>query len=346
MGLGVQASPNEPLEQPSKKAKTAAESGAAGALGDPLVTRATAHFMRDDVPFGAQACETEAKGRQGFEVGAELMEAKEVLLEPIPADAKLETHGVELLNVKAQLEAAGVREDSIDASNKDHRMAVGRVLIAAAEARFGPGRRGIHMADTSRVSGASVYGEATVRDTAVGKKLRAAHHAFHMDKFLPGVAKFWGHQGTHEGAKDFVDTYWQHWEQDFSSLGVSKEGAVKCVEDAAPGLVNLWVSLTPGEIEQQPLAVADRRTLRLGDFDLDKVSTVPVTFPTLKDTLTLLRSGTVPGTRWLWRPKMKFGEVLLFSTVWSPHSAVYLPDSGSEKSRQSAEMRIFIVEAE
>lgn len=306
--------------------------------------RATAHFMRDDVPFGAEVCETEAQGRQGFEVSAELMEVKELSLEPIPADAKLETHGVELLNVKDQLEAAGVREDSVDPKNKEQRCTIGRVLIEAAEARFGPGKRGVHMADTSRVSGASAYGEATVRDTGVGAKLRAAHHAFHMDKFLPGVAKFWGHQGTHEGAVDFVDTYWQHWESDFGALGVSKQGAVKCVEEASPGLVNLWVSLTPGEIEQQPLALADRRTLALASEDLHKVCTVPVNFPGLSDTLTLLRSNTVAGTRWLFRPRMRFGEVLLFSTVWSPHSAVHLQNS-SDKPRQSAEMRIFIVEA-
>mmetsp|Transcript_77518 Transcript_77518/g.240962 ORF Transcript_77518/g.240962 Transcript_77518/m.240962 type:complete len:167 (-) Transcript_77518:166-666(-) len=165
-----------------------------------------------------------------------------------------------------------------------------------------------------------------------------------MDKFLPGVAKFWNHAGKHEGAEDFVETYWKHWEPDFSPLGVNKDGVVKCVEDAAPGLVNLWVSLTPGAIEQEPLAVADRRTLALGDDDLHKVSSVPVTFPGLRDTLTLLRSCTVPGTRWLYRPKMRFGEALLFSTVSSPHSAVYLLD-GTAKPRQSAEIRLFIVES-
>jgi len=66
-----------------------------------------------------------------------------------------------------------------------------------------------------------------------------------------------------------VDTYWQHWEADFSRLGVSKEDAVECVEKAEPGAVNLWVSLTPWEIEQELLAVVDRTSLALADSDTD-----------------------------------------------------------------------------
>lgn len=307
--------------------------------------KARANFVRNDVPFGCtKATEAEAGSRQGFEVSADLMDTVEIELEPLPADARLEVHGVELLDVRAALEAAGVREDNVDPANKEHRIAVGKVLIEAAEKRFGGGKRAIHMADTSRVSGASVYGEATVRNTAAGSKLRAAHLAVHMDKFLPGVAKFWNHAGARAGAQDFVDTYWEHWKSDFGALGVGKEDAVNCVEGAAPGLVNLWVSLTPGEIKQTPLVVADRRTLDLGPEDLDKVSTVAVTFPTLKDTLTLVRSKVAASTRWLWRPKMRFGEVLLFSTPYTPHSAVHLVDGPEDAPRQSAEIRVFIVD--
>merc|ERR1711972_499873 len=110
------------------------------------------------------------------------------------------------------------------------------------------------MADTSRVSGAAVYGEATVRDTDPASSLRMAHHAFHLDKYLPGVAKFWGQSGVNEGAKAFVDTYWAHWAPDFARYDMDQAATVACVEQAAPGLVNLWVSLTKGEIEQEPLA--------------------------------------------------------------------------------------------
>lgn len=308
--------------------------------------RATAHFMRDDVPFGvADACEAEAKGRQGFAVAENLMESQTLLLEPIPLDASFEEQGVELLDVRTELEAAGVTEDNFDPTSKEHRLIVGSTLIAKAESRFGPGKRGVHMADTSRVSGAAVYGEATVRDTAPGSLLRMAHHAFHMDKFLPGVAKFWDKDGAHEGAKAFVDTYWQHWEPDFARHKMDKAATAKCAEEAAPGVINLWVSLTKGEIEQQPLVVMDKRTIDLqGEAGLRNVSTVPVTFPGLRDTLTLLRSRAARGARVYWRPRMRFGEVLLFSTTTTPHSAVWLPDAPPDRPRRSAEMRVFVVD--
>eukprot|EP00443_Scrippsiella_acuminata_P044854 CAMPEP_0115259666 /NCGR_PEP_ID=MMETSP0270-20121206/47942_1 /TAXON_ID=71861 /ORGANISM="Scrippsiella trochoidea, Strain CCMP3099" /LENGTH=341 /DNA_ID=CAMNT_0002675483 /DNA_START=57 /DNA_END=1082 /DNA_ORIENTATION=- len=321
-------------DPPLKKAKTCAPA------------HATAHFMKDDVPFGfADACEAGAKGRQGFAVAEELMEGQTLQLTPIPAEATFEREGVELLDVRAELEAVGITEDNFDPTCKDHRLAVGSVLIRKAEQRFGPGKKGVHMADTSRVSGAAVYGEATVRDTTPGSSLRMAHHAFHMDKFLPGVAKFWNKAGKQEGAKAFVDTYWQHWKPDFARFNMDEVATATCVEKERPGLVNLWVSLTKGEIEQQPLVVMDKQSIELeGEEGLRNVSTVPVTFPGLRDTLTILRSRAVEKGRWFWRPKMRFGEVLLFSTTTTPHSAVWLKDAPLDKPRRSAEMRIFIVD--
>jgi len=298
------------------------------------------------VPFGHSVCDIGAGGRQGYSVADHAMERHTLQLEAMPPGASLEREGVELLSVRDELEAAGITEDNCDLTKQEHRAAVGRVLIAKAEDRFGPGKKALHMADTSRVSGAAVYGEATVRDTTAGSPLRTSHQAFHIDKYLPCVAKFWGKRGSRDGAEAFVDTYWKHWEADFAKLGMGKAAVSACIAEASPGLVNLWVSLTPGEIEQQPLAVMDVRSTGLSErAGLDDVSAVPVTFPGLQnDTLTLMRASLAKRARFYWRPRMKFGEVLLFSTTATPHSAVWLPDAPRDTPRKSAEIRLIMAD--
>jgi hypothetical protein len=106
-------------------------------------------------------------------------------------------------------------------------------------------------------------------------------------------------------------------------------------------MVNAWVALTPGTIEQDPLAVMDLSSLAVRK---DAVATMPVEFPGFSDTITLVKENVLAADapRFLWRPSMRFGEVLVFLTAATPHSAVRLEDS-PDKRRQSAEMRVLLL---
>lgn len=310
-------------------------------------TKARGNFLRNDVANGSQsAIEIGSEGRYGFSVKPEYLETREFLLEPISTNTSLERHGVELLDLREELEAAGVTEHNCNISSREHRLAIGRVLIEAAERRFSPHIRAIHLADTSRVSGNSTYGEATVRDTDRESSHRNAHHVFHLDKFLPGIATLNGKEGALAGAESVVDAYWSHWKQDFTSFGVTKEMAANYIHANAPGILNLWVSLTPGEIKQEPLVVADKSTIALKCDGIDDASTVGVlnvNFPGLFDTISLLRARAVEGVRWLWHPNMRFGETIVLSNTNTPHSAVWLVEQPWSR-RKSAEIRVLMVE--
>ncbi|MDY6804689.1 MAG: hypothetical protein SXA11_12890 [Cyanobacteriota bacterium] len=310
-------------------------------------TKARGNFLRNDVANGSQeAIEFGSEGRYGYKVKPEYLETRQFLLEPISANTSLERHGVELLDLREELEAAGVTEDNCNISSREHRLAIGRVLIEAAERRFAPHIRAIHLADTSRVSGNSTYGEATVRDTDRESSHRNAHHVFHLDKFLPGIATLNGQEGALAGAENVVDAYWPHWKQDFASFGVTKEMAANYIHANAPGLLNVWVSLTPGQIKQEPLVVADKSSVALKCDAIDDASTVGVlnvNFPGLFETISLLRSRAVEEVRWLWHPNMRFGEAMLLSTTGTPHSAVWLADR-SWSRRKSAEIRVLAIE--
>jgi len=299
-----------------------------------------AQFLRDEVSFGDRELGPKSgQGRLGYSMPAELLESRPVQLWPIPADATLADNGFELLSITEALRGMGVTEENFDPTSQDHRCKVGSALIGAAQARFG--KRAIHLADTSRVSGSAVYGEATVRDTRAGSKLRAAQHIFHMDKFLPGIAKLYGHTTESDGARRIADAYWHLWEPDFNSFGVTKDAALSYIAGAAPGMLNLWVSLTPGEVINEPLAVADMRNILLDDSDIDLVSTHKVVFPGLEDTITVLRQRAIDGAKLMFRPRMRFGEVIMFSTTHTPHSAVWLPNAPTP-GRCSAEMRMLM----
>lgn len=305
--------------------------------------RATAHakFVRDDVRFGdGRFGPQPGSGRLGYAMPDELLEAHSVRLLPFPRDAELSEQGAELLDVSGALAEVGLTEATFDPENQEHRRLAGQVLMRAAEARF-PGNLAVHLADTSRVSGGAVYGEATVRSTG-SSRLRAAQHVFHLDKFLPGIAKLYGGSGARFGAEVIVDSYWPLWEPDFCRLGVGRAEAVGCTVGASPGMLNFWVSLTPGEIRQNPLAIADMRNLLLDDSDLDCVSTHAIVFPGLEDTITVLRPRATEVARLLYQPKMRFGEVIMFSTTHTPHSAVWL-EGAPDVSRTSAEIRLLLV---
>ena len=102
-------------------------------------------------------------------------------------------------------------------------------------------------------------------------------------------------------------------------------------------------ALTPGGVAQSPLAVADTSSVRLCCDADGSAATVPVVFPgKLSDTLTLMRADGTRDARWLWRPAMRFGEVLLFSTTATPHTAVWL-EGAPPARRVSAEIRLLVL---
>lgn len=310
-------------------------------LGEPRLAHAS--FLRGEVAFGEGRFGPQSgQGRLGYTMPPELLESCPIYLHPIHADATLAENGFELLDVSAALESVGVTEETFDPYSQEHRKIVGAVLIAAAEARFG--KRAVHLADTSRISGNAVYGEVTVRNTTPGSTLRAAQHIFHLDKFLPGIAKLYGKSGDFAGARRIVDAYWHLWGPDFEARGVSEEQVASYTEKADPGMLNLWVSLTPGKIVNEPLAVADMRNILLDDSDIECVSTHAIVFPgLLEDTITVMRKKATAGAKLVYRPDMRFGEVLLFSTTSTPHSAVWL-DGQPAVGRCSGEIRLLLVD--
>lgn len=309
------------------------------------ITRARANFLRNDVPFGVGSVIAGAEQRQGYKVCEEHMTEHTIELEPIPQEARLDVHGVELLDLREDLAAAGVWETTFSAERKEDRRAVGSAVLSAAARRF-PGKQQVHMADTSRVSGGAVYGEATVRCTKPGSGLRTGHHAFHMDSYLPGVAEIHGRNATvKEGARVFTDIWWHLWSSDMAARNLSKQDIVECLSNERHPLVTIWVALTPGEIQQQPLAVCDKRTFFPGHGELQNTSTQVVNLPGLPNaTITVLRERTVQGARWYWRPRMRFGEAFLLSTTSTPHSAVQLEGVPQDAGRTSAEVRIFLLD--
>ena len=103
---------------------------------------------------------------------------------------------------------------------------LGRVLLAAAQRRFGSQKRVVHLGDTSRVSGDAVYGEPTVRDTG-SSSARTAHYAAHIDKYLPGIAASAGQAGARAGAEAFLREYWRINGPDWEREGLEQSHVVR-----------------------------------------------------------------------------------------------------------------------
>lgn len=289
------------------------------------------------------------QGSQGYSLPDNCLQDATVELTPMGSaeSLSLEHNGVTRMNVQPELEAAGISERNFDPSISEHRRAVGSVLLAALEKRFN--KRALHLADTSRISPGAVYGEATVRDTG-SKTLRSAHHGFHVDKFWPGVRQLYGSTSEEDSVLATIHNYSKLWDDDWKCQGVSQQAAAHAMRGAGKAsdgcMVNAWVALTPGSIEQHPLAFIDKSSFKL---ECNSVATMPVIFPNLSDTITLVKENILNDNRggapqFLWLPSMQFGEVFVFLTASTPHSAVRLegvPDSDS--IRRSAEMRVLLL---
>ena len=213
---------------------------------------AIATFLQDDVPFGdLLSGSIRQSQRQGFAVNPESLTQVELMLDPIPSDVTLKSDGMEVVDLADFLEANGVHPENAAVDQHEIRMGVGRAMLSFLEQRFG--REIIHLADTSRVSGGAIYGEATVRDTG-SETLRNAHHVIHVDKEWTGISRLTGENGTQGGVRATVRAQWPLAEEDFTSRGYDFEDYVRLVHAQDPGMVNLWVSLTPGELRQHPMA--------------------------------------------------------------------------------------------
>lgn len=254
--------------------------------------QAIGKFLKDSIPFGDLDDSIDIGKRQGFAVKEEHLEPQEISLTEIPIHASLVSDGVELANLTAILADEGVNESNSNVSLHETRMAIGRAMIAYLEGRFG--KKVIHLGDTSRVSGGAIYGEATVRDTS-SSSLRNAHHVFHMDKYWRSLSLLLN-GSTEEAIGATASAQWPFIEGDFANRGLSREDYVRTAGAQSPGMLNFWVSLTPGKLVQQPLAVLMKNSSTAGDFAShasnisEFVSSVHVYIKSFNDTITLLRS--------------------------------------------------------
>jgi len=126
---------------------------------------------------------------------------------------------------------------------------------------------------------------------------------------------------------------------------------MRLTEAEDPGMLNIWVSLTPGTIKQQPLAflMTNPSTKQdvMSSLNVSSVlSTLDVTFPGFNDTISVLRSRVAedPASRFGWRPNTQFGEAVMFYTYKTPHSAVWLPNGPKDAPRKSAELRVLVTD--
>ena len=309
---------------------------------------AIATFLQDDMPFGdLLSGSIRQSERQGFAVNPESLTEVELMLDPIPSDVTLKGDGMEVVDLADFLEENGVNPENAAVDQHEIRMGVGRAMLSFLEQRFG--REIIHLADTSRVSGGAIYGEATVRDTG-SETLRNAHHVIHVDKEWTGISRLTGENGTQGGVRATVRAQWPLAEEDFTSRGYDFEDYVRLVHAQDPGMVNLWVSLTPGELRQHPMAFLLNSAKEESAFssapDLNDVaSTMHSQIKNFNDTITVLREGITSKetARWGVVPKMTFGQALLFYADRTPHGAVWLTEEPAS-ARISAEMRVLVTD--
>ena len=261
---------------------------------------------------------------------------REILLCPLPKHATLQSHQMQAINVREALEVKGLTAENIDLNQKEHRQIVGKVLLQEMEALFD--MKTFHIADTSRVDGGAVYGEATVRDTA-SQTLRKAHHSFHIDKFLPGICVLYDCSSDSEAVSMIVNGQVGHWwVEDMKRENVTASQVEQAMLSGHK--LNVWISLTPGIIEQSPLVLVDPKTIRLSH---ESFYTMKVHMPGLEETLSLLKVKQSETAKFHWIPEMQFGDILIFSNSKTPHSAVRVLN-GSTKPRQSAEMRMILLD--
>jgi len=270
----------------------------------------------------------------GYSVPLDLLKESAILICPILRNFSMDESGMEVLNMRNALLDAGITEKNINVHLKSQRLVVGQVLLTEISKHFNVST--FHIADTSRFDGGALYGEATVRHTS-SRSLRKAHHAFHIDKFLPGISDLHNFSSNLDTVNLILDSYYDIWARDMErEYGI--DSLEKIVKEATP--VNVWVSLTPGEIEQSPLVLVNPNSILLVP---ESFYTIMVHMPTMEEHVSLLKLDQSQNAKFFWVPNMRFGDALVFWNYKTAHSAVKLLNK-STKSRQSAEMRMLLME--
>lgn len=311
--------------------------------------RALANFLTDNAPFGNMQDGVELGQRQGFALSSKFLEELEIELQEIALDSSLEQDGVEVLDLRDALHERGVEASSCDLSQHATRIALGQAMIQVLEQRFD--RQVIHLADTSAVSGGAIYSEATVRNTS-SKNLRNSHRVIHMDKNWAGISELLNSSHDVESVQATVNAQWPWLKENFAKLGFTSQDYRRLAHSQSPGMLNLWVALTPGGLEQQPIAVGLKDAFT-GKYPFSRqddikqfLSTMHVHIKSYNDTISVIRSKLAArdGFRWGFRPKMPWGQALLFYTDRTPHGAVWLKDAPADSGRQSAELRVLVTD--
>jgi len=299
---------------------------------------AKATFLKDDVPFGFSS--------EGFFLPPDYLQEHTLNLTEIgsiPAVMKsaLASFGVELLDVSAALEQEGISEGDSDVSSQEARLAIGRVLLQAVEGRFG--RRAVHVRD---VSVNLAYSEASVKNFSGDDE--AEPGIFHADKVWGSIAELLRAPSLSKALELSLDASWMGSGGDFEQSMLPKQ-FFRLVAEQAPGLLNIWVSLTPGKIRRWPLAFLlnqdgqnfiERATA--GGTLKDGVNTYWTHFHDQNDTFSGLRSSVAesPSHTWGFVQDMSFGQALLFYADRTPHGTTSLGQLPEQ--RISAEMQVLV----
>jgi hypothetical protein len=304
-------------------------------LADIDCTRASGKFAVDVLTtHESQESASKSATQNGYSVPPDLLSESEISICPIPPDSTLEESGMEVFSIRSALQNAGITEETVNLNLKSQRLALGQVLLKEISEHFQMAT--FHLADTSRVDGGAIYGEATVRNTS-SPNLRGSHHAFHIDKFLPGICELHNRSSNLDALNLLLDAYHHLWAPD-----IEREYGIGSLDKIAKaGIhVNVWVALSQGEIKQKPLVLVHPGSISLSP---DSFYTMPVNFPGLNDNISLLKFNPSRDAQYFWVPDMKFGDLLVFSTFKTAHSSVELLNH-STKSRESAEMRMLLFE--
>jgi len=238
-------------------------------------TRAWGRFATDKLTSDKSKEAAEKSTREhGYSVPLNLLQGSEIFVCPIPRNFTLDESGMEALSVRNALQDAGITEKNVNLHLKSHRVIVGQVLLTEISKHFNMST--FHIADTSRVDGGAIYGEATVRNTR-SRSLRKAHYAFHIDKFLPGICDLHNCSSDLDAVNLILDSYYPIWAADMES-----EYGLGSLEKKVKGgtHVNVWVSLTSGEIEQSPLALVHPNSIYLSS---ESFHTISVNMPGLDE---------------------------------------------------------------
>mmetsp|Transcript_40454 Transcript_40454/g.72701 ORF Transcript_40454/g.72701 Transcript_40454/m.72701 type:complete len:348 (-) Transcript_40454:128-1171(-) len=301
---------------------------------------AKAKFLKDNVPFGFTS--------KGFLLPPDYLEEHilnltDIRSVPLVTKTALSSFGVELLDLSAELGQEGI-EENCNVSSREVRLTIGQVLLKAVGRRFG--RRAIHAHD---LSVDLEYSEAYVNNFSGGEH-EAEPGVFHADKVWGGIAELTGSPSLSKALELTLDAQWTGQAGGDFEQSISPKQFLRLVAEQAPGLLNIWLSLTPGQIQQWPLVLllnAENAMSLIARATAEgslkgAVNTYWTQFQGQNDTISAIRSSVARDTSHSWGfvPDMSFGEALLFYADRTPHGTTALGQLPEQ--RISAEMQVLV----